>query len=237
MFDIDRFVADCRAALAERSSEAIHDVVRRVVAEPDGILKVLGEPSGASAGVVFRDADLTILNVIWGARQWTLPHNHNHRAIIGMYGGGEDNIFWRRLPNDAKARVEAAGAQSLRLGDVAALGRDIIHSVTNPLGKLSMALHVYDADFMADPRRSHRVPLRRRRGLPDVRPGPRKVGLRQARGYAGRQRAFRLVPMHRLLAWAARVPTETLSVLLGDATWHSKAFFRNYVPHHPAADA
>ena len=123
MFDIDHFVADCRAALAERSSEAIRDVVRRVVAEPDAILKVLGEPSGASAGVVFRDAGLTILNVIWGARQWTLPHNHNHRAIIGMYGGGEDNIFWRRLPKDAKGRVEAAGAQSLRLGDVTALGR------------------------------------------------------------------------------------------------------------------
>jgi predicted metal-dependent enzyme (double-stranded beta helix superfamily) len=155
MFDIDSFVADCRAALAERSSEAVRDVVCRAIAEPDAILKVLGEPSGASAGVVFQAADLTILNVVWGARQWTLPHNHNHRAIIGMYGGGEDNIFWRRLPEDAKGRVEAAGAQSLRHGDVAVLGRDIIHSVTNPLGKLSMALHVYDGDLMADPKRSH----------------------------------------------------------------------------------
>ena len=72
-----------------------------------------------------------------------------------MYGGGEDNVFWRRLPEDAKGRVEAAGAQSLRLGDVAVLGRDIIHSVTNPLGKLSMALHVYDGDFLGDPTRSH----------------------------------------------------------------------------------
>ena len=34
------------------------------------------------------------------------------------------------------------------------------------------------------------MPLRRRLGLPDVRPGPRKVGLRQARGCAGRQRAL-----------------------------------------------
>ena len=49
MFDIDSFVADCRAALVERSSDAIRDVVRRAVAEPDAILKVLGEPSGASA--------------------------------------------------------------------------------------------------------------------------------------------------------------------------------------------
>lgn len=96
-----------------------------------------------------RAPDLTILNVVWGARQWTLPHNHHHRAIIGMYGGGEDNIFWRRLPVDAKGRVEAAGEASLRHGDVTVLGRDIIHSVTNPLDKLSYALHVYDGGFLA----------------------------------------------------------------------------------------
>jgi predicted metal-dependent enzyme (double-stranded beta helix superfamily) len=155
MFDIDRFAAECRAALAERGSEAIREVVRRAVAEPDEILRVLGEPTRANAVMVVRAPDVTILQVVWGARQWTLPHNHNHRAIIGMYGGGEDNIFWRRLPEDANRRVEAAGAQSLRQGDVAVLGRDIIHSVTNPLGKLSMALHVYDGDFMSSPGRSH----------------------------------------------------------------------------------
>ena len=43
MFDIHSFVADCRAALAERSSEAVRDVVCRAIAEPDAILKVLGE--------------------------------------------------------------------------------------------------------------------------------------------------------------------------------------------------
>jgi len=155
MFDIDRFAADCRAALAEKGSEAIREVVCRAVAEPNEILKVLGEPARANATMVVRAPDLTILQVVWGSRQWTLPHNHNHRAIIGMYGGGEDNIFWRRLPEDANRRVEAAGARSLRQGEVAVLGRDIIHSVTNPLGKLSMALHVYDGDFMAASGRSH----------------------------------------------------------------------------------
>lgn len=149
MFDIDRFADDCRAALAERGSEAIREVVRRAVCQPEELLKALGEPTGASAGVLVRTPDLTILNVVWGTRQWTLPHNHHHRAVIGMYGGGEDNIFWRRLPDDAKGRVEAAGAQALRERDVAVLGRDIIHSVTNPLDKLSMALHVYDGDFIA----------------------------------------------------------------------------------------
>jgi predicted metal-dependent enzyme (double-stranded beta helix superfamily) len=149
MFDIDRFAADCRAALAERGSDAIREVVRRAVSEPDDIIAALGEQTGAFAGILVRAPDLTILNVVWGARQWTLPHNHHHRAIIGMYGGGEDNIFWRRLPEDGKGRVEAAGAASLRQGEVTVLGRDIIHSVTNPLDKLSYALHVYDGDFLA----------------------------------------------------------------------------------------
>lgn len=149
MFDIDRFATDCRAALAERGSDAIREVVRRAVSEPGDIIAALGEQTGAFARILVRTPDLTIANVVWGARQWTLPHNHQYRAVIGMYGGGEDNIFWRRLPDDAKGRVEAAGAASLRFGDVTVLGRDIIHSVTNPLDKLSYALHVYDGDFIA----------------------------------------------------------------------------------------
>src|SRR5580658_4332409 len=74
MFDIDRFAADCRAALAERGSDAIREVVRRAVSEPGGVIAALGEKTGAFADVLVRAPDLTILNVVWGARQWTLPH-------------------------------------------------------------------------------------------------------------------------------------------------------------------
>ncbi len=34
-------------------------------------------------------------------------------------------------------------------GEARSLGKDIIHSVTNPLGKLTGALHVYGGDFVA----------------------------------------------------------------------------------------
>jgi len=43
--------------------------------------------------------------------------------------------------------VEAAGARALREKDAEPLGRDIIHSVSNPLSKLTGALHVYGGDF------------------------------------------------------------------------------------------
>ena len=155
MFNVDQFVADCRAALAEQGSEAIREVLGRAVAEPEEIIRVLGEPTRAAVGMVFHAPDITILNVVWGPHQWTLPHNHNNRAVIGMYGGREDNIFWRRMPQADGGRIEAAGARSLCPGEVTILGRDIIHSVTNPVGKLSVALHVYDGDLLVTPGRSH----------------------------------------------------------------------------------
>ena len=37
------------------------------------------------------------------------------------------------------------------MGDVASLGRDTIHSVTNPIGKMTCAIHVYGGDFFAPP--------------------------------------------------------------------------------------
>jgi predicted metal-dependent enzyme (double-stranded beta helix superfamily) len=77
-----------------------------------------------------------------------MPHNHLMWAVIGIYAGREDNIFWRRLP-DEPGRIEAAGAKSLGPGDAEPLGRDIIHTVTNPLPRLTGAIHVYGGDFFA----------------------------------------------------------------------------------------
>jgi len=68
-------------------------------------------------------------------------------AVIGIYTGREDNIFWRRLPGAEGGRLEAAGAKALSERDAAPLGRDIIHSVTNPIPRLTGAIHVYGGDF------------------------------------------------------------------------------------------
>ena len=148
MFDVDRFVADCRAALRETSAAALQEVVARAISDPTALMKALGEPDGPMSTVLYRGDDLTVLNLVWAPHHWTLPHNHNTRAVIGMYGGRENKIFWRRKPNEP-GRVEAAGAKDLGTGDVTVLGRDIIHSVINPLGKCSGAIHVYDGNFFA----------------------------------------------------------------------------------------
>lgn len=78
-----------------------------------------------------------------------MPHNHRMWAVIGIYTGREDNIFWSRLADEPGGRVEAAGAKSLGERDAEPLGRDIIHSVTNPLSRLTGAIDVYGGDFFA----------------------------------------------------------------------------------------
>ncbi len=149
VFDLDQFIADCRAALAEDSShKAVREIVARAVADPAAVLKSLGEPSRGTIGRLHHSDGLTILNVVWPPHMTIMPHNHQMWAVIGVYTGREDNIFWRRLAGDS-GKVEAAGAKALSVKDVAPLGHDIIHSVTNPIPRLSGAIHVYGGDFFA----------------------------------------------------------------------------------------
>ena len=45
MFDLDRFVADCRAALREKPAQrAVRETVARAVADPAAVIGALGEP-------------------------------------------------------------------------------------------------------------------------------------------------------------------------------------------------
>jgi predicted metal-dependent enzyme (double-stranded beta helix superfamily) len=153
MFDLDRFIADCQDALATGgSTKAMRPVVERAVSEPGVLMDALGEPRAAGINLLYRSPSLTILNLIWGPGMTIMPHNHHMWAVIGIYTGREDNIFWRQLPSDARWPIEAAGARSMMAGDVCALGADIIHSVNNPLKRLTGALHVYGGDFVSQSR-------------------------------------------------------------------------------------
>jgi len=153
MFDLDRFTAECCAAAAEGDGQqAIREVLARAVEASRDVLNVLGEPRRAAVKTLHRSADLTILNVVWGPQMTVMPHNHNMWAVIGIYTGREDNILWRRVPDDPSGRIEAAGAKALSERDAFPLGRDIIHSVTNPIARLTGAIHVYGADFFGVPR-------------------------------------------------------------------------------------
>jgi predicted metal-dependent enzyme (double-stranded beta helix superfamily) len=148
--DIDQLIADCAAAVNDSApTKAVRETLARVVSNPAGLVQALGEPAQGGIQRLHVSDELTVLNVIWAPRMTLMPHNHNMWATIGVYGGREDNIFWRRLPDDSKGCIEAAGAKSLGRGDVRPLGEDIIHSVTNPTAKFTAALHVYGGDFFS----------------------------------------------------------------------------------------
>jgi predicted metal-dependent enzyme (double-stranded beta helix superfamily) len=69
-------------------------------------------------------------------------------AVIGLYGGREDNTFYRRSPEG----LVVAGGKALETRDAALLGKSIVHAVTNPLRAFTGAIHVYGGDFFATPR-------------------------------------------------------------------------------------
>ena len=151
--DIDQLIHDCAAALNDTApTKAVREILAGAVSNPTDLIQALGEPTRAEIQRLHVSDELTVLNVIWAPRMTLMPHNHNMWATIGVYGGREDNIFWRRLPGDAKGRVEAAGAKSLGPKDVRPLGEEIIHSVTNPTAKLTGAIHVYGGDFFRQER-------------------------------------------------------------------------------------
>jgi len=149
MFDLDQFIADCRAALAvDKSHKLVREVVAQAVSDPEAVLKHLGEPRRAVLQKLHHARDLTILNVIWAPHMTLMPHDHQMWAVIGIYTGREDNIFWRR-PVPSTGRIEAAGARALSEREAMPLGPEIIHSVINPIERLTGAIHVYGGDFFA----------------------------------------------------------------------------------------
>ncbi|HET9473486.1 MAG TPA: hypothetical protein VFO82_06300 [Steroidobacteraceae bacterium] len=143
-FDTQRFIEDCRAAAAKPDAQAaIRELLAREIAEPQSVLAGVGAPTRGGLNTLYHSPELTILNIVWSPLMQLLPHEHNMWALVGIYTGREDNIFWRR---DA-GRLSAVNATAISAGAPVALPRDVIHSVNNPIEKLTGAIHIYGGDF------------------------------------------------------------------------------------------
>ncbi len=148
-FDVDELIADCRGALAaDQPHIAVRDVLDRVVAQRAQVADALGRDEGGIE-TLHTSPELTMLNVVWTPGMRLFPHDHRMWAAIGIYGGTEDNEFFRR----AGGALEPSGGKSVAAGEVLLLGDDAIHAVANPLSSFTGAIHVYGGDFFAEPRR------------------------------------------------------------------------------------
>ncbi len=150
MFESNQLISDCREALDETNTHAaITQIVKKAVSDPAQVIRDLGEPERAGIDIILRSPELTIINVLWGPGMTMHPHNHNMWAVIGVYGGREDNVFFRRDEGNGLVRH---GTKILEVKDTIPLGESIIHQVTNPLSTITAEIHVYPGDFFDTPR-------------------------------------------------------------------------------------
>ena len=147
-FLIPTFIDQCVAALnADDPQTVIAQLLREALSDPATVLATLGSPEQAAVQRLYVADDLTITNITWTPKMTLPPHTHNMWAVIGVYTGREDNIFWRRIHQHATGNIEAAGAKSVAAGDVITLDEHVIHSVTNPTPLFTGAIHVYGGNF------------------------------------------------------------------------------------------
>jgi predicted metal-dependent enzyme (double-stranded beta helix superfamily) len=149
MFTVDRFIEDCRAGMREDTPEtAIREILMRAVSAPGEITEALGTPGEGGIAALHHSPELTVLHVVWAPGMAIYPHDHRMWAVIGLYGGREDNTFYRR----GAGSLVVAGQKRLERSDTALLGDGVIHAVANPLREFTGAIHVYGGDFFAVPR-------------------------------------------------------------------------------------
>lgn len=147
MFNLENFIEDCKKAVREDPThKTVSELAKSAMSDPNDVMAAVGEPTKGGINAIYTSPDLTIINVVWKPEMVLIPHDHNMWAVIGIYTGREDNIFWRQTKDDSD-RIEAAGAKALAAGDVVPLGKDVIHSVINPIPRLTGALHIYGGDF------------------------------------------------------------------------------------------
>lgn len=147
---MEAFVQRCIAASKDSDPQAaVKEVLAQGVSDPPAMLKAIGEPTEAGLKVFLRSETLTIFAATWTPEMNLMPHNHLMWAVIGIYTGQEDNILWRRKDEGG---LDAFDVRCLFAGDVATLGENVIHSVTNPLERFTGGLHIYGGDFFAKER-------------------------------------------------------------------------------------
>ena len=143
---VEEVVARCRDALTEQAPFlAIREVLAELVSESGELEQALGPVSRGGIRTLHNASDLTVLHVAWTPGMTLYPHEHRMWAVIGMYGGQEDNAFFRRAPGG----LEPSGGRELAAGEVLVLGDDAIHSVANSRKDYAVALHVYGGDFFS----------------------------------------------------------------------------------------
>ncbi len=151
-FDKDELVSACLTAVRSETDprRAVKEIVERTVADPAAIDAAVRDRTESPMMTIWhRSEELTVLHIVWPPDVDLFAHDHNMWANIGIYGGREDNFFYRRLED---GRIEPNTEKTLLVRDTVSLGPDVVHSVANPTREWTAALHVYGGEFFTTPR-------------------------------------------------------------------------------------
>src|SRR4051794_32251261 len=143
MFDVEQVIGDCVAARSD-GIVAVKEVLDRALTKPDEIADAL-PATLAEFRPLYTSTEISILKFVWGPGMFIPPHNHLMWAVNGIYGGEEDNVFYRRTPDG----IVGAGGRRAGASEGALLGADVIHAVTNPSARACTgSIHIYGGDFL-----------------------------------------------------------------------------------------
>lgn len=148
--DLEAFLDECRRAVAtDQPTAAVRELLERTLQGADGDVAAALPATRAELAELYASKELTVMKAVWAPGMAIPPHNHLMWAVIGVYGGTEENRFFRR----GAGGLSSSGGTSLAEGDVTVLGRDVIHAVANPrTHHYTAAIHVYGGDFLHEPR-------------------------------------------------------------------------------------
>ncbi len=150
-FDVDDLLERLvSAGTGDDPRQAVSAELARAVSDGDAMTDAL-RPDIGGLTILHHAPDLTILHLVWSPNMVLPAHDHRMWAAIAIYTGKEDNAFYRRSVA-RPAEIEPSGGVTLAAGDVQLLGRETIHSVTNPLASHTGAIHMYGGDFVNEPR-------------------------------------------------------------------------------------
>ena len=145
MFDLRRFVAECKACLdTPNPVDRVRALVDCAVAQPRALAAALPR-SDEDETLVHADERIMLVHIQLTPNVHFPPHNHHMPVVVGLFHGVETNIMYLL---DSDGRPRAIERSAVVAPTTYLVPEDGIHSVANHGETRSAALHVYLGDLV-----------------------------------------------------------------------------------------
>jgi len=139
-YELDQFIADCRAILKRDSGptgrEDVREHLEKLLANKDFVAKTCGEEVPTGLKVLYEDKDLgfQVLAHVNDKARKSPPHDHGASwAIYGQATKYTDMIEWERVGGDDKhAELKEVKRYRLNPGQAGIYQSGAIHSIDYP---------------------------------------------------------------------------------------------------------